>query len=194
MNKIVRTGLLIILGIAIFSCQKVNVDPLQQQVNPTLNDITPAIIHPPSCGDSLKVDLIADRTIHAGTISVINDASYIYVTYKTRNGWELKHTDLFVGQFANLPLNHEGNPVLNLFPYHSSHSRINTYTYRIPVSAIAFGSPGCIAAHARVVRRHSVGHHDEEEVEEETAWGNGTRINPVGQSWAMVFDYTCCLP
>ena len=63
-----------------------------------------------------------------------------------------------------------------------------TYTYQIPVSALPPGSCGCIAAHAVVVKLNEVG----EVIEQQTAWGHGTRINPTG-NWGMKFDYCSCV-
>ena len=134
------------------------------------------------------VTLFAGQTIDAGTVTVRNDASFIYVTYTTANGYVLTQTHLYVGACALIPVNKPGNPIPGQFPYITSHTNITSYTYQIPISAMPTGGCGCIAAHAVVVKLDAAG----TIVDQQTAWGNGTVINPDGQ-WGMRFDYCTCL-
>jgi hypothetical protein len=136
------------------------------------------------------VTLIAGQTINSGSVSVTNDADYIYVTYTTANGFLLTQTHLYVGDCALVPVNGQGNPVPGHFPYSSTHNNITTYTYQVPISTIGLGNCGCIAAHAVVVRLGASG----QVIETQTGWGNGTRINPNGGNWGMKFDYCTCTP
>lgn len=129
------------------------------------------------------VTLIAGQHIDAGTVTVTNDANFIYVTYNTANGYVLSQTHLFVGECALIPVNRPGNPIPGQFPYASAHSNLTSYTYEIPITAIPVGGCGCIAAHAVVSLATGGG--------TQTAWGNGTVINPDGQ-WGMKFDYCSC--
>ncbi len=131
--------------------------------------------------------LIAGQTMDAGNVTVSNDANFIYVTYNTANGYVLDQTHLFVGECALIPVNRPGNPIPGQFPYASSHSNVTSYTYQIPVMAIPFGSCGCIAAHAVVKKLNAAG----SVIDQQTAWGSGTVINPDGQ-WGMKFDYCSC--
>lgn len=140
--------------------------------NPPVSECTPTV-----------TTLIAGRTMNAGNVTVTNDANFIYVTYNTANGYVLSQTHLYVGECGLIPVNRPGNPIPGQFPYASSHSGITTYTYQIPITAIPVGSCGCIAAHAVVSLATGGG--------TQTAWGNGTVINPTGQ-WGMKFDYCSC--
>lgn len=129
------------------------------------------------------VTLFAGQTIDAGNVTVTNDANFIYVTFNTANGYVLTQTHLFVGDCALIPVNKPGNPIPGQFPYASAHSNLTSYTYQIPIMAIPVGGCGCIAAHAVVSLATGGG--------TQTAWGNGTVINPDGQ-WGMKFDYCSC--
>ena len=133
------------------------------------------------------VTLFAGQTIDAGNVTVTNDANFIYVTYNTTNGYVLTQTHLYVGECALIPVNRPGNPIPGQFPYASPHNNVTSYTYQIPIMAIPVGSCGCIAAHAVVVKLDAAG----AVVDQQTAWGNGTVINPDGQ-WGMKFDYCSC--
>ncbi len=137
-----------------------------------------------------EVTLIAGQTINSGTVSVSNDAQYIYVTYTTTNGWVLAQTHLYVGDCALIPINNPGNPIPGQFPYSSTHANVTTYTYQVPLSQIPPGSCGCIAAHA-VVKQYNAAN---QQIAQETAWGNGVRINLSGGNWGMKFDYCSCTP
>ena len=137
-----------------------------------------------------EVTLIAGQTINSGTVTVSNDGTYIYVTYTTTNGWKLSQTHLYVGDCALIPVNNPGNPIPGQFPYTASHSNVTTYTYQVPLSQIPPGSCGCIAAHA-VVKLYNASN---QQIGQETAWGNGVRINMSGGNWGMKFDYCSCTP
>jgi hypothetical protein len=136
-----------------------------------------------------EVTLVAGQSINSGTVTVTNDANYIYVTYSTANGWLMTQTHLYVGACALIPVNNSGNPMPGQFPHKSTHNYITSYTYQVPISALPAGYCGCIAAHAVVVKVNSSG----QVIESQTAWGNGTRINPIGGNWGMKFDYCSCV-
>ena len=136
------------------------------------------------------VILLAGPTIAAVTITVSNDASFIYVTYTTANGWVLTQTHLYVGDCAFIPVNNPGNPIPGQFPYSSAHNNVTTYTYQIPIASIPLEGCGCIAAHAVVKKYNSAN----QVIDTQTGWGNGVRINLNGGNWGMKFDYCSCTP
>lgn len=133
--------------------------------------------------------LTAGQFYNAGSVSVTNDASYIYVTYTTANGYLLTQTHLYVGNCAGIPVNSQGNPMPGQFPYSGVHANETSYTYQVPISTIAAGSCGCIAAHAVVVRLDAAGN----VIEQQTGWGQGYRINPRGGNWGMAFGFCSCV-
>ena len=173
-----------LLGIT--ACQKATVEPrATTDEGPSSGRIDdPSSLCPPT-----EVTLIAGQTINSGTVSVTNDAEYIYVTYTTSGDWRLTQTHLYVGECGLIPVNNPGNPMPGQFPYQASHNYATSYTYQVPISAIPVGGCGCIAAHAVVKRLNASG----QVVESQTGWGNGVRINLSGGNWGMKFDYCSCV-
>ncbi len=185
-----RKSLLIIaLACAFFSCKKESTDPSSTAAQTTTGD-NPIVTGRTGSGgcDPTQVTLVAGQTINSGTVSVTNDADYIYVTYTTAPGWVLTQTHLYVGDCALIPVNGPGNPNPGHFPYSATHNNITEYTYQVPISAISAGNCGCIAAHAVVVQLNASG----QVIQTQTGWGNGTRINPNGGNWGMKFPYCSC--
>jgi hypothetical protein len=131
------------------------------------------------------VTLIAGQNMNAGTVTVQQDATNIYVTYNTTDGWVLTQTHLFVGACNAIPVNNAGNLVPGQFPYKNTHNNVTSYTYTVPVSAIGLNNCGCIAAHAAVKKLSAGGG----VISSQTAWGEGTAINPNGGNWAMKFEF-----
>lgn len=183
---------------AFFSCQKVTVDP--QQNADEQNPAQQYVILDPSTGGRIirrvdnclptEVNLIAGQTMVAGTVTVTNDAEYIYVTYTTTGGWVLTQTHLYVGACNLIPVNNPGNPIPGQFPYSGTHNNITTVTYQVPISKIPVGSCGCIAAHAVVKELNSSGG----TIQTQTGWGQGSQINMGSGNWGMKFDYCSCVP
>lgn len=167
------------------ACQKETIAPKP----PTSDDgaILGRIDDPSGC-PATEVSLIAGQTMNAGTISVTNDADFIYVTYTTTNGWVLTQTHLYVGDCAAIPVNNPGNPIPGQFPYGNNHSNITSYTYQVPISAIPAGGCGCIAAHCVVKQLNASGG----TIQTQTGWGQGTLINLTGGNWGMKFSYCSC--
>lgn len=97
-------------------------------------------------------DLIIGRSYKAGTVTVsLEGRSNLLVTYKTNRCWNLWKTNLFVGEKDSIPL-YYGYPNYTKFPYRESHrtSRINEYTYSIPLNELRGIECITIAAHAKL--------------------------------------------
>ena len=194
MKRIFFTLYFFALAVLIVSCTKTDTD-FQSIANKPAgaiktnggNNLTGRDGYPSTACPSTIVTLFAGQTIDAGNVTVTNDANFIYVTYNTTNGYVLTQTHLYVGDCALIPVNRPGNPIPGQFPYITTHSNVTSYTYQIPITAIPVGSCGCIAAHAVVVKLDAAG----QVVDQQTAWGNGTVINPDGQ-WGMKFSYCSC--
>lgn len=185
MKKTLLAFSVIALSIVFVSCKKEAPQPAAKEDAEVINPRTdlPEEECPPT-----TVQLTAGQYINAGSVTVTNDASFIYVTYTTANGYLLTQTHLYVGDCATIPVNNPGNPIPGQFPYNSNHAYLNTFTYQIPISAIPAGGCGCIAAHAVVVKLNSSG----QVIEQQTGWGQGTVINPNGSNWGMKFEYCSC--
>ncbi len=192
MKKNLMPILLLAAGMFMYSCKKTDA---VKSIGETAAQGVPGSIGARDTGDrddgceATVVNLIAGQTINAGSVSVSNDAYYIYVTYSTSNGYTLKETHLYVGDCALIPTNKPGNPIPGQFPYNATHNNISTYTVTVPISAIPAGACGCIAAHSVVQKLGTSG----QVVETQTGWGQGTLINLSGGNWGMKFDYCSCI-
>ncbi|MBK8494830.1 MAG: hypothetical protein IPL50_07260 [Chitinophagaceae bacterium] len=203
MKKLLLPALLFAVLFTI-SCKKANEAPTQEQQTTPVQQGPRYVVLAEGDGNktmaqgregepgcvATEVTLIAGQTINSGTVSVTNDSLYIYVTYTATNGWKISQTHLYVGDCALIPVNNPGNPIPGQFPYASAHANVTSYTYQIPLSQIPAGTCGCIAAHA-VVKQFDA---NNQQTGQETAWGNGVRINLSGGNWGMKFDYCSCVP
>jgi len=175
MTAMKRTLLfVIVLSVVLFSCKKESVLNTEtastQSINSLQTNNHTARPGTGTGGDSAvvpnitAVTLLAGGNTDAGTVTVTNDANYIYVTYNTTNGYTLASTKLYAGSVFSIPLNQAGNPQMGHFPYSAGHSHITSYTYQIPVSVIGNGNCGAVAAFAELNGGGS-------------AWGNGIQMN-----------------
>ena len=130
----------------------------------------------------------AGQNINAGTISVMNDDDYLYVTYNTVNGWMLAQTHVHVADNLNgIPRTKQGAPIPGQFDYSTNHNPVvNTYTYNIDLSQYNFqmGQEIIIAAHASLVN----GNYPDGEYQQETGFG-GNDPGP-GPRWWYYIRYT----
>jgi hypothetical protein len=118
-----------------------------------------------------------------GEVSVWNDLTYLYVTYKiSAPGWRMTKTHLHVAtSLDDIPQTNKGNPVLGRFHYKGLFENGSGVEYMYKISLAGFnGSPLYIAAHASV--RNGETH------ENEDAWGAGEEFP--GSKWATYFTYT----
>ncbi|MGE0078302.1 MAG: hypothetical protein AB7S48_10620 [Bacteroidales bacterium] len=188
MNKLKIGGkiLSIVLLLSItFSCQKQD-DQVMAPLTATENQFIPvkamALAPIAYCGTPTVVMLTAGQHIDAGTVTVGNDADYLYVTYSAANGYLINETHLYVGPQSGVPVNKKGNPQIGHFPYGE--------TFTTPVGEVIYqfnlaDLEDCfiVAAHAVVTK-----YDGETIVDQQTAWGAGNQFNVSG-SWAMFFDY-----
>ncbi|MBL7728507.1 MAG: hypothetical protein JNM68_12510 [Dinghuibacter sp.] len=174
---------LLLLGGLLTACSKENALPEEQPQIQNRNPLDERGTDEPFC-TTATVNLIAGQHINAGNIEILQDEQFIYVTYNTTDGWVLAKTHLYVGGCAAIPVNGAGNPQPGRFPYKAAHSNVTSYTYAVPIAAIGIGNCGCIAAHAEVKKLNASG----SVIQQETAWGEGSAINPSG-SWAMKFEF-----
>lgn len=175
-------GLVAILFVAL-SCQKqddteimnisANNAPAQKAM---LNDTVQL------CGTPTVVMLTAGQHIDAGTVTVGNDANYLYVTYFATNGYLIQETHLYIGNKSGVPVNKSGNPQIGHFPYGESFATpVGEVTYQFNLAD--FEDCFIVAAHAVVIK-----YDGDVLVDQQAAWGAGTRFVAKG-NWAMYFDY-----
>lgn len=190
MKKLFFFPSLFVVSIVLFSCKKetlLNADPATN--NSSLygrtgdggggtTTVVPNIV---------TAVAFAGQTINAGSITVTNDSTNIYVTYNTANGYTLTQTHLFVGPVGMIPTNHPGNPMPGQFPYQTAHANITSFTYSVPVGLIGNYTTGAIAAHGIVEKLDANGH----VIDQQSIWGNGPRINGAANgNWAMYTPFS----
>jgi len=139
------------------------------------------------------VDLLADQTIEAGTVTVSNDDVNLYVTYETIDGWELVETHLAIAtSLEDIPQTKKGNPIPGKFTYSMEHDpAVTVYTYTLPLQD---DGTLYIAAQAEVQKAvlDELGEptYDDEGnqiFQTETGWGEGSDF--AGNNWAMYFTF-----
>jgi Ca-activated chloride channel family protein len=138
--------------------------------------------------DIIAVGGSAATATDVGDLIVWQDEDYLYVEYKTVDGWFMTETHLAVGDDkADIPQTKKNNPKVGKFPYSSSHSPgVTEYMYKIPWTweedALLY-----IAAHCVVKKQIGVDDECNPIYREETGWGDGEDLG--GASWAMYVEY-----
>jgi hypothetical protein len=177
----------ILLGMAlILSCSKENIeDNLSRNWEITTVDNDDGSNNNGGNNDPLD-DLLYKKTLWAGQnifvgngiVVLLNSDNTIEVTYNTDGDWEILETHLYIGPYADVPLNGANNPKIGQFPYAQVHpAGTTTVTYNGPELSTAQDVVGCFIVAAHAVVRNTVTD------EEETAWLEGTSFP--GNSWAM---------
>jgi hypothetical protein len=134
------------------------------------------------CGEPIVRTLLAGQNINAGSLTVSNDETTLFITYNTDNNWLLKKIHLYAGSCGTVPSNSAGNPMIGLFPYNEQFSPfVNSYTLSIPLDGL--DECFCIAAHAELVKIGLNGC----VIQTETGWAAGEPFG--GKSWAKKFKY-----
>jgi hypothetical protein len=145
-----------------------------------------------TCGTETVCPLWAGQTINAGTLSVENNATTLFVTYTTTGTFNVLH--LWVGtDMTLLPTTPTGNPIPGQFPYSFDAAGTQTHTFEIPLNTIPFPSdPKCgpgsapiyVVAHAEVNVLNGG---------KETAFG-GCTAGATGARWYFYTTHTvqCC--
>ncbi|MGE3511246.1 MAG: hypothetical protein AB7N65_20425 [Vicinamibacterales bacterium] len=136
------------------------------------------------CGTPLSYGLIAGQHFTAGTISVYNDATNIYVKYDAVAPWLVSDAHVAVANaLAGIPQTKTGNPIPGRFAYSATFDpEVTTYTFAIPYV-------GLFAPHDSLfVAAHAVVQAPREQGGSQTAWGEGPGFP--GNNWAMYLSYT----
>ena len=120
------------------------------------------------CGvnNPLTHPLLANGSIPAGTVTVSNDQTNLYVTIATTGDFRISRLDVAVATtLAGIPQS-GGQPNLSQFPYRQTFSPdVTSHTFTIPLGTITNGTTVYVAAHASLDSA-SQGH--------QQAWGAGT--------------------
>lgn len=144
------------------------------------------------CGDAATYDLFAGQSTDVGSITIVNDATTLYVTFQASGTNEFGTLHLWVGtNLLDVPANPKGTPIPGHFPYHYAANGAQTHTFEVALGTsdlpAACGTKLFVVAHAEV---HPDGWTDGGEAE--TAFGGD---NPGGgPRWWYYMTYTlqCC--
>jgi hypothetical protein len=119
-------------------------------------------------GAPVTVNLVTTSGATAGTVTVSNDASFLYVTFLTIPDWTMSQLDVAVAaSLGGIPQS-SGAPDPSAFPYRTQFSPgVNSYTFTIPLGGFQIGTQLFVAAHASL-QSPTQGKKD--------AWGAGTRF------------------
>ena len=172
--------------ITIFSCQKIDVNPVEKATLPAAKGTGNKSGF--AGGNCLPKEarLVTEQNNDAGTVTVSNDADYIYITYTSEGDWILAETHLYVGDCTLIPMNDDGTPDTGLYPYAGVHTKLRTYTYQVPLSLIPVGTSGCISAQTVLVKLDDAN----QVIEQQTAWGQSISVKDRD---GISFEYFSCL-
>lgn len=195
MKKLTLTlGLGIILGLTACNEEMLLQDPMDPALQTTLSTAVPT--GPVVCG-SLTFPLTAGQTINAGSVVVSNDASNLYVSVTSTEGFQNVSENIKMWLGTDLTLVDGGGtsrPAAGKFPYKTTVTSGNTFTFTVPLAGIPFYNVSqCgvqtiyVLVHADVLAKDVNG-----VVSEETAWGG--KVPGLGRAWWFYDLYTpaCC--
>lgn len=145
---------------------------------------------------------LAGQKIEAGIVTVRNDYENVYVTFETKDGWQIAQTHLFIGPKevlldpANGYVNKNGSPKNGHFPYGETFDPMVTeWEFVLPIVDLyamygltpedAGDVCPIIAAHAVVKKEVAP-----DTWQEETAWGEGPKFVKKG-NWSMYMEGYC---
>jgi len=202
--------LLLALFIVIFSCKKQ--PPKEDPPDPPSEtpNIYESILTPPTvsyCGSALTSNLKIQDGTDIGTVTVGNDAFYLYLTYNLTSDWYIGDAHSFAGRESMMPRNIDGNPAYSQFP---GKQQLNfcdlrqTFTFRVLLSSLTKDNNALCQTNEQyfIAMRASVKQFsnaaDCNVGTDQPAWGAPFLINPGNSNeWATAFYYCkqdCTIP
>jgi len=202
--------LLLPLFIAIFSCKKQSPkEDLPDPPNETPNVYEPILNLPTVsfCGSTLTSNLKIKDGTDIGTVTVGNDAVYLYLTYNLTGNWYLGDAHSYAGRESRIPRNSDGNPIYAQFPgkQHLNFCDLRqTFTFRVLLSSLTTDNNAQCQTNEQyyIAMRASVRQFSNAADciagIEEPAWGAPFLINPGNANeWATALYYCkqdCTIP
>lgn len=161
----------------------------------------------PFCGSPLISNLKIQNGTDIGTVTVANDAFYLYLTYNLTGNWYIGDAHSYAGRETSIPKNSEGNPVYGQFPgkQHLNYCDLRqTFTFRVLLSSIFSDNNAQCATNEQyfIAMRASVKQFsnatDCTTGIDQVAWGAPFLINPGNSNeWATALYYCkqdCTVP
>ena len=159
------------------------------------------------CGSVLTSNLKIKDGTDIGTVTVGNDAFYLYLTYNLTGNWYIGDAHSYAGRESAIPKNTDGNPVYGQFPgkQHLNFCDLRqTFTFRVLLSSIFSDNNVMCSTNEQyfIAMRASVRQFnnatDCTTGTDQPAWGAPFLINPgSANEWATAFYYCkqdCSIP
>lgn len=142
MKATMKSLLVLMLGVALIACDPLGVDSVDPSLSDDSNISSTALIAPgvEYCGSPQEETLYAENDIYAGTATIYNDETNLYVTVYSEQGFMNINNNvrMWVGTDLTLmPQNLYGIPNTGLFPYKATVSGTNEHTFTVPLADIA---------------------------------------------------------
>lgn len=128
-------------------------------------------------GETFSTTLLAGQFTPVGTVSITDNGTSFTVKYEAYAGYSFSEIHFWYGaSLDDMPVNNGGNPQIGLFDYnYPFNTPQEEFSFDVPYLSLDWECGEFFAA------AHAV-------FGTETAWGQGTEINPGGGSWAMYFE------
>src|SRR5436190_23263015 len=136
----------VFLFLAITSCKKqkpIESTPPSKEPPVPSSSIYEPLLNAPSvsyCGSPLTSNLKIKDGTDIGTVTVGNDAVYLYLTYSLTGDWYLGYAHCYAGQQSLIPRNSDGNPVYDKFPGKKDLNFCDlrqTFSFRVLLSSLS---------------------------------------------------------
>ena len=193
-----------------FSCKKqkpVEVPPDPPTETPSVYESLFTLPTVSFCGSVLISNLKIKDGTDICTVTVGNDAFYLYLTYNLTGNWYIGDAHSYAGRESAIPRNSDGNPVYGQFPgkQHLNFCDLKqTFTFRVLLSAIFSDNNALCSTNEQyfIAMRASVKQFsnatDCTAGTEQAAWGAPFLINPGNANeWATALYYCkqdCTIP
>jgi len=193
MKKLKLLFSLSILFFALYSCN----EQLEVQGLESLESKKPIIKDLPVVSDGMEIDycgtpvvcpLVAGQNIDAGTVTVRNDDTYLYITVFSKAGFQDVDENVKIWAGTELP---KKRPPAGHFPYKDKVTGLTSPEYKIKLSDIGWDGecgentqPLYIIVHADVLTMNDGG---------QTAFGGCVEADTKGAWWYyMEYEAQCC--
>jgi hypothetical protein len=195
-------AILSLLFIGDFSCRKHSKEDTPAPPPNETSSVYESLLtssHFSFCGSALISNLKIKDGTDIGTVTVGNDAVYLYLIYNLSGNWYLGDTHSYAGQESLIPRNIDGNPVPGQFPgrQHLNFCDLRQeFTFRVPLSSLTKDNNAQCPTNERfyIAMRADVKQiniaADCLAANDQPAWGASFLINPGNTAeWATAFYY-----
>jgi len=174
-EETMKKSLFVLSTALVLGCGTVDVQPTTTSLLENESGATPIC-------EPYTTTLKAGQHIDAGTVTVSNNLTTLFVKVTASGDWFLNEAHLYAG------LEPPTDSAPGLFPYKQTFEGENTKeaNFAIPLEGLsaACDTTVYVALHTEMKRPNEDGGY-----QEETGWGEGTGF---GTNWAMYFAYTIC--